>query len=64
MPKHIWGFPKIRGTSLGVEGYSTLGSILGPPILGNYHMLCHLTLVDYSLWKFRNWLRVAGLLLN
>ena len=37
----IWGFPKIRGTFLGSphnEEYSILGSILGSPILGNYHI--------------------------
>ena len=36
-----WGFPKIRGTLFGVPyngDYSILGSILGSPILGNYHM--------------------------
>ena len=36
------GFPMIRGTIfLGGphnKDYSILGSILGPPILGNYHM--------------------------
>ena len=30
----IGGFPKSRGT---LEDYSILGSILGSPILGNYH---------------------------
>ena len=33
----IWGFPKIRGTTLGVstnEDYSILGSILGSPHFG------------------------------
>ena len=37
----IWGFPMIKGTSLGGshnKDYSILGSILGPPILGNYHI--------------------------
>ena len=37
----IWGFPKIRGTILGVsrrKDYSILGSILGSLILGNYHI--------------------------
>ena len=37
----IWGFPKIRATILGVtynKDYSILGSILGSPILGNYHI--------------------------
>ena len=35
------GFPKIRGTFLGVpihKDYSILGSILGSPYLGNYHV--------------------------
>ena len=35
------GFPKIRGTILGVPIVRTIvywGSILGSPILGNYHM--------------------------
>ena len=35
------GFTKIRGTILGgpnSKDYSILGSILGPLILGNYHM--------------------------
>ena len=40
---NIWGFPKIRGRYL-FEGPhnkddSVLVSILGPPILGNYHFL-------------------------
>ena len=32
----IWGFPKIRGTILGVHNkdYSILGSILGSPYFG------------------------------
>ena len=37
----IWGFPKIRGTLLGVPTIRTivfLGLYWGPPILGNYHM--------------------------
>ena len=36
------GFPKIRGTLLGVPiiGITVFeGSILGPPILGNYHII-------------------------
>ena len=35
--KNMWGFPKIRGTLLGVpynKDYSILGSILGSPYLG------------------------------
>ena len=37
---NIWGFPKIRGTFLGVPIIRTvvyLGLYWGPPILGNYH---------------------------
>ena len=36
----IWGIPKIRGTLLGVPiiRHSILGSKLGSPILGNYHL--------------------------
>ena len=37
----IWGFPKIRGTLLGVPIIrinSILGSILASPIKGNYHI--------------------------
>ena len=41
----IRGFPKIRGTILGVpiiKDYSILGSVLGSPYLGNYHTsICH-----------------------
>ena len=37
----VWGFPKIKGSFLGVsmisKDYSTLGFILGSLILGNYH---------------------------
>ena len=36
-----WGFPKIKGTFLGVPIIRTivfLGLYLGPLILGNYHM--------------------------
>ena len=42
----IWGFPKIRGTLLGVPIIRTIvfwGLYWGPPILGNYHM-CMYTL--------------------
>ena len=38
----IWGFPKIRGTILGVPIMRTIvfgGSILGPLVLGNYHLI-------------------------
>ena len=47
MPQHtvvveIWEFPKTRGTILGVPRRRTiviiLWSILGPPILGTYHI--------------------------
>ena len=37
----IWGFPKIRGTFLGVPIIRTLvfwGPYWGPLILGNYHI--------------------------
>ena len=37
----MWGFPKIRGTILGVPIIRTviyLGLYWGPPILGNYHV--------------------------
>ena len=37
----IWGFPKIRGTSLGVPIIRIIlfwGLYWGPLILGNYHM--------------------------
>ena len=40
----IWGFPKLRGTFLRgphSKDYRILGSILGPPILGN-----HLVYID------------------
>ena len=39
--KAIWGFPKIRGTILGVPLIRTMvfcGLCWGPPILGNYHI--------------------------
>ena len=32
------GFPKTRGTDPHNKDYSILGSILGPPILGNHHL--------------------------
>ena len=38
----IWGFPKIRGTFLGVPIIRIIAfGVLdwGPPILGNYHMV-------------------------
>ena len=40
-PLDIWGFPKIRGTILGVPIIRTklfLGLYWGPLILGNYHL--------------------------
>ena len=40
----IWGFPKIRGTILGVPIIWTIvfwGLYWGPLILGNYHILNH-----------------------
>ena len=52
---YIWGLPKIRGTRFGgpnIKDYCILGSDLGPPILGNYHIdilcitdpVCYITL--------------------
>ena len=38
----IWGFPKIRGTLLGVPTLRTIvfwGLYWGPPIMGHYHLL-------------------------
>ena len=37
----IWGFPKVRGAFLGPHNkhYGRLGSILGPPYLGNHPIL-------------------------
>ena len=37
----IWGFPKIEVPSWGPYNldYDILGSILGLPILGNYHII-------------------------
>ena len=38
----IWGFPKIRGTLFGGpqnKDYIILGSILGSPYYGNYHIM-------------------------
>ena len=40
--RFIWGFPKIRGTFLGVPRIRTIvywGLYWGPLILGNFHML-------------------------
>ena len=37
----MWGFPKIRGTFLGVPIIRTivyLGLYRGPPVLGKYHV--------------------------
>ena len=39
---HIWGFPKIKGTILGIPIIRTIvfrGLYWGPPILGNYHII-------------------------
>ena len=48
----IWEFPKIRNTLLGVptiiRDYSILGSILGPPILGNYDILSYVVAMRLS----------------
>ena len=41
MPQEIWGFPKIRGTFLGVPIIRIIifwGLYWGPSILGNYHL--------------------------
>ena len=49
-----WGFPKIRGTFLGVPIIRTIvywGLYWGPPILGNYHM----TSVQLSFLKLFLW---------
>ena len=38
----IWGFPKIRGTFIGVPIIRTVvfwGLFWGPPILGKYHIV-------------------------
>ena len=38
----VWGFPKIKGTFLGVPIIRTIvlwGLYWGPPILGNYHII-------------------------
>ena len=38
---YIWGCPKIRGTLFEgphTKDYSILGSILGSPVLGDYHI--------------------------
>ena len=40
----IWGFPKIRGTFLGVPLIRIIvfwGLYWGPLILGNYHIICN-----------------------
>ena len=45
----IWGFPKIRGTILGVPIRRTIifwGLYWGTPILGNYHLARRLPLQD------------------
>ena len=51
----MWGFPKqIRGTFFGGphnKDYSILGSILGFPYLGNYHMC---SCVYYIFCRIRN----------
>ena len=41
----IWGFPKIRGTILGVPIIRIIiywGLYWGPPILGNYHIYIYI----------------------
>ena len=42
LSRSIWWFPKIGGTFFGApnnKDYSILGSILGSPILRNYHII-------------------------
>ena len=50
----LWGFPKIRGTILGVPRIRTIvfwGLYWGPPILGNYRVLFGVPHnADYSIW--------------
>ena len=41
LAEHIWGFPEIKGYHFRGphnKGYSILGSILGFPIWGKYHV--------------------------
>ena len=48
----IWGFPKSRGTILGVPIIRTIvfrGLYWGPLILGNYHLLPDASLSEASL---------------
>ena len=45
----MWGFPKIRGTLLGVPIIRTIvfwGLYWGPLILGNYHIYFHWNIQD------------------
>ena len=47
---HMWGFPKIRGTSYGGpdnKDYSILGSILGSPHFGKVPCMCARIVVPY-----------------
>ena len=47
-----WGFPKIRGTSLGDPIIRTIvfwGVYWGPCILGNYHVVqCNISAVGFA----------------
>ena len=50
----MWGFPKIRGTFLGVPIIRTIvfwGPYWGPPILGNYHVVPFLVVLVRTLTK-------------
>ena len=52
----IWGFPKIRGTLLGVPIIRIVvywGLYWGPPILGNYHIAPTQPLYDHYYWGNR-----------
>ena len=49
----IWGFPKIRGTFLGVLIIRTIvywGLYRGPLILGNYHVGFRVEGLGFGLW--------------
>ena len=60
----MWGFPKIRGTILGVPTIRTIvfwGLYWGPTILGNYHVMVFLDMNVYvALLLGRVGVQVAG----
>ena len=66
----MWGFPRIRGTLLGVLIIRTIvywGLYWGPPMLGNYHVQArvdhHGMTSSSSQWTFK-WARApCGLVL-